>query len=225
MPALAAGPKYHYADPKLDDEIENIYHDLKFPNIVNGRASTMTITYVSASTISVSGTITASTATVSHLNVTTITGLPAVSGTILQAVEFTTGTASSSTSSTYATTLSSFSFTPISATSTIYVFFSHPFRAINTNLTAAVTCGVRLKRHSTVLRTWDQVSVVRTSPAIATAAFFQFQTTHFYKDSPGTTSPIWYSTEFNNNGTGSCLIDNIISGTQYSMMLVIEVKT
>jgi len=43
--AWAGGPKYTYPSPKgMDDEMNNIYHDLKYPNIINGTASTMTVT-------------------------------------------------------------------------------------------------------------------------------------------------------------------------------------
>jgi hypothetical protein len=45
LPALsfAAGPKYAYQDPRLNDEMENIYHDIT--NVPNGRykASSMTL--------------------------------------------------------------------------------------------------------------------------------------------------------------------------------------
>lgn len=42
---FANGPKYTYPEvPGLDDEMNNIYHDLKYPNILNGTASTFTIT-------------------------------------------------------------------------------------------------------------------------------------------------------------------------------------
>ena len=43
--ALANGPKYTYPEvPGLDDEMNNIYHDIKNPVINYGTASTMTIT-------------------------------------------------------------------------------------------------------------------------------------------------------------------------------------
>lgn len=51
--AFARGPKHSFRDPALNDELDNIYKDISFPKIINGTASTMTVTFVSVSTTSV----------------------------------------------------------------------------------------------------------------------------------------------------------------------------
>jgi hypothetical protein len=51
---LAGGPKYTYRDtPGLDDEMNNVYHDIKYPVIQYGSVSSETVTFITAS----SGTI------------------------------------------------------------------------------------------------------------------------------------------------------------------------
>lgn len=42
-PCLAGGPKYGYSDPKLDDEINNIYHDIASVTKGDVRISSVTI--------------------------------------------------------------------------------------------------------------------------------------------------------------------------------------
>lgn len=73
-PVFADGPKYSYpTSPTLDDEIRNIYHDLKYPNWVYAKGSSATVTYINSSSITVIQ-INASTGT--------ITNFTASSGTI-----------------------------------------------------------------------------------------------------------------------------------------------
>lgn len=52
-PCLAGGPKWNYSDPKLNDEMGNIYKDI--PNVLKGnvRISSVTIGTMTASSISV----------------------------------------------------------------------------------------------------------------------------------------------------------------------------
>lgn len=63
-----AGKRYDFQDPKLNDELDANYKEHSFPNWINARGSSATITYISASTITVNGiatgTLTASTGTV-----------------------------------------------------------------------------------------------------------------------------------------------------------------
>lgn len=47
--------KYGFKDPHLDDEFVNNYKEHSFPNIVNGRASTMTVTQLNVGTMTVTG--------------------------------------------------------------------------------------------------------------------------------------------------------------------------
>ncbi len=48
---MAAGPKYNFTDPKLNDELQNVYFDIR--NVLNG--STVTIRNLSVSSITVTG--------------------------------------------------------------------------------------------------------------------------------------------------------------------------
>lgn len=57
-PCLASGPKYNFKDPRLNDELANIYKDGSFPNISIGRASTMTVTQLNVSSITATGSVT-----------------------------------------------------------------------------------------------------------------------------------------------------------------------
>lgn len=56
QPALAACPRYQSADVNTQQEIQGICHDLQYPSISIGSASTMTITQLNVSTITISGT-------------------------------------------------------------------------------------------------------------------------------------------------------------------------
>lgn len=50
-PCLASGPKYKYSDPKLDDEINNIYHDIESVTKGDVRISSVTISTLSVTSI------------------------------------------------------------------------------------------------------------------------------------------------------------------------------
>jgi len=50
-PCLAGGPKYRYTDPKLDDEINQIYHDIESVTKGDVRISSVTISTLSVTSI------------------------------------------------------------------------------------------------------------------------------------------------------------------------------
>lgn len=52
---LLASQKYGFKDPHVDDEFVNNYREHQFPNIINGKASTMTVTQLNVSTMTVTG--------------------------------------------------------------------------------------------------------------------------------------------------------------------------
>lgn len=55
-PLWGDGPKYSYPEsPKLNDEITNIYRDLRYPNAVYTRTSSMTVTQLNVSSITLNG--------------------------------------------------------------------------------------------------------------------------------------------------------------------------
>ena len=66
FPAFAGGP-FGFDDPKLNHEFQQNAYEHSYPNIVNGRASTMTITQLNVSSITATGYSTFSSATVTNL--------------------------------------------------------------------------------------------------------------------------------------------------------------
>lgn len=54
VPSFAAGPKYGFTDPKLDDEFVNVYHDISYPKIIDGKANKLTVTNLTVSTATIS---------------------------------------------------------------------------------------------------------------------------------------------------------------------------
>lgn len=57
-PLWADARKYSYSDPKLNDELDNVYHDLLYLKAVNVTASTGTFTQLNVSSISITGSVT-----------------------------------------------------------------------------------------------------------------------------------------------------------------------
>lgn len=118
----AGGPKYTYPSPPsppgLDDEMQNVYHNISYPTINYGTASSMTVTSLSISTVtSVSSAtftnLSATNATVGTLNVTSAYQYLANSLVkIVQIASFSTGSPSSNTTGTFASTNLSMPFTP-----------------------------------------------------------------------------------------------------------------
>jgi hypothetical protein len=83
-PLMADGPKYKYSDPHLDDEITNIYHDLKYQKGVIVTNSTGTFTLVKTSTITVGLAIissgSATSFNIAHSTITNLTVTGATQG-------------------------------------------------------------------------------------------------------------------------------------------------
>ncbi len=77
-PLLASGPKNRFDDASLNDEMVNIYKDLRNPNINYGTASTMTITNLTVTTCSGCGGGATSSVTTSTLTVTSSVTLQGV---------------------------------------------------------------------------------------------------------------------------------------------------
>lgn len=65
----SGGPKYNHKNALLDEEFENNYHDHSFPNIVYGKASTMTVTQLNVSSVTMTGSL--SGLSITSLNLTT----------------------------------------------------------------------------------------------------------------------------------------------------------
>lgn len=106
-PALADGPRFSFKDSLVQQEFENVYHDLKYPAISNGTATTFTITG----------------STITSLHVGSLTGfsVPAASGKLKQVVSSRTTSSTAVTSTSYTDTALSATITPTAATSSILV--------------------------------------------------------------------------------------------------------
>lgn len=55
VPCFASGPKYVFDDPKLNDELDNVYHDIG--NVLKG--SSTTVRFINGSSMTLTGTFTA----------------------------------------------------------------------------------------------------------------------------------------------------------------------
>lgn len=128
---------------------------------------------------------------------------------VLSIIEGTTTSSATSSSSTYATTNLSQAIVPASSASKIHVRAILPVRAIfSGSVTTTVIAGLRIKRDSTVIRTWDQAVAYRDTANAAVTGFTEFLIPIEVYDSPATGSSVTYSVEFNSSGGGSVLIDN-----------------
>lgn len=111
---LAGGPKYKYENPKLNDEVESVYHDIR--NVLNGTIGPLTISSATISSATVSALI-VSTGTFDVLSVGGSTRL----GRLKQRIVHITTSQTSTTSNTFQTTASTVTFNPTNVSSTITV--------------------------------------------------------------------------------------------------------
>ena len=51
VPCFAGGPKYGHESAKLDDEFVNVYHDISYPKIINGKAHKLNVGQMEAETL------------------------------------------------------------------------------------------------------------------------------------------------------------------------------
>ena len=208
----ADGPLYKHSDKYINQEFVNAYQDIRTQG--GGVEDPLTIGGIIVSTI------TASSATITALTVGALSGVNL--GKVRKITEFdNAGADSTSTTAVWAATnLTSGSYTPLSSVNNLLIFVIHSIRPDWTNTTSVVQCDLRLKRDSTVVRTWTQAALVRTNPAIATSAIVQFPTVGTYVDTVQSASARTYTTEFQNNGAvGSIRIN---SSTYGSYMVIVE---
>lgn len=110
--SYANGPKYMFSDPKLNDELDNIYHDIRFGGSVS---DPLTIGSIVVSTITVSS------ATITNLTVTNLVG----GGTLLRSSQTSTTTDFTTTSATpVIITGMSITLTPVTISSRFKLTFS-----------------------------------------------------------------------------------------------------
>lgn len=72
-PAVAQLNYHGYESAEINQEFDKIYYQLKYPNIINGRASTMTVVQLNVSTVAAVGLITASSMSATHVSGSTAT--------------------------------------------------------------------------------------------------------------------------------------------------------
>lgn len=121
-PVLASGPKHDFDDPKLDDEVISIYHDMNYLRSVNVQASTGTFTYLNVSTITaISGTI--------GKSATNSCGY--LKGSIVQVLQSSNTVSTSTTGNTYVTTNLSKAITPLCNTDLVLVSVSGTIQISN----------------------------------------------------------------------------------------------
>ena len=119
--AFAGGPKYRYQDPKLNDEVDNIYHDID--SVLKGTLGPLTISSVTVTSATVNSLI-VNTSTITNLTVTSITGLTL--GKIRQAITATSTSNFSTNNSAFQTTNLTASITPTSSSSRVLIVASGP---------------------------------------------------------------------------------------------------
>ncbi len=196
-PLWADGPKYAYPDPRMNDEMHNIYHDLKYINAVTVKASTGTFIYINVSSIT-ARTITTSSITAPSLTVTNINGAPyaapSLAGKIYQIITSTTSTTTLNTTVTYIDTALTATITPSAATSKIVVM------SVN-NVTNGTTAETNIKHQ----RTTGAVDLTsRGVWGIPTSQ--RGMITLIDVDSPNSTSAITYRVRIaNRSGTGTAV--------------------
>lgn len=215
--AFADGPRFEHKDPILNQEVINIYQDIR--NAGGGSSVTIDPLSISSATIS-SATITSlatiSSATITNVTIATATIGNFVKGTIVQMAQGTDTTYTSGSGTTYADTGLSLSFTPKFATSTFLIIISQPVGM--TNIAGTVKC--RLLRDATEVI--SGLYHYLNNPDTDTESNRAITLT---TDSTGSTSTVTYKTQCGNRvGTWTWFSDGDGSLPDRSVIIVIEVK-
>lgn len=137
----------------------------------------------------------------------------AISGLVKQIAHMSTTTEDTTTSATFADTSLTLSFTPVSASSTIYVFVNH--NGANGS-SAGIKGSVRLMRDSTVLQVIaDEVRYIHTSNAAIA---------YVYSESSPGTSAVTYHTEFAEPASGTFYLQSSFDAiSSASSLTIVEV--
>lgn len=198
-PCLATGQRYGptYDSPRTNLEFQNAYQQIRSPDIGTGTASTMTITYLNVSTINVTGTVSG------------------IKGLILQSLD--SGALISSTAtvtSVFARSGIQFTFTPKASNSKMNLRFTGNLRDSNTS---ADVCFVTLEKNGTNLAANDHfvdINVNTGANAFDIPASFTYTDT--LTSAASTTYEIYFRTSavaatctLNNNGTAVLQADEI----------------
>ncbi len=204
--ACYAGPKYGYQDPHLDDELDNVYHDIQYPVISSGKATKFNAALLTVSTMTVSS------ATITNLSVTNLAGITV--GKIKQMVKATTTSPTATTSSTYQNTGLTANITPSSSSSLILIIASCGSLR-NTN-PATTNATLTLARGGSNLVGANGILSVGTS-ALATG--IDMPTTFAYVDSPASTSSLTYTVQVRSSDNVNSVSFNVQSETASIVLL------
>lgn len=200
-------------------EFLDVYHDLEFPNIVNGRASTMTVTQLNVSTMTLSGRI--------QFKDGTTQNTAASAAKVFQVLMSSASDSATSTSATYADTGLIRSITPSSASHGILILVTQVGQANTSTGQTVAIAGYRILRGATNIfedtqawgLNWTNVDTGNlTNGNTYTSGFV-------YCDSPATTSATIYKTQFNriSGSDGSVGINR--SSTNNGVMILMEVDS
>lgn len=215
--ALASGPKNRFEDPLINDELINIYKDLKNPTINFGTASSFTVTSLTVSSMTVSsftvvnGTVKTKLTVPNGVASTDAAAFGQIGASILKQAPVVTYTATAftTTSNALQTTNCTATITPTSASSRILVFAQGTAKDNSASITEVLT----LARGTTDL-TADGGLQTYSANSVTPASLF-------YVDSPATTSATTYNVRIRNS-------DNVTTvgfGTGFGqVMILMEVQ-
>lgn len=185
-PCFAGGPKYGHTPAKVDDEFKNVYHDLQYPNIINGSARTFSITGKGTVPNGVNSTDAAAYGQVKVIQTVTATNNI---------------TANPGASQTYIDSGLTATITPTSTNNKVRVTVFHRLKVSQTsNPSSEVAMKVRIVRGSTSIKeTFNALGYTTDN-----AAFSLYGTySDSVLDTPATTSATIYKTQVANyQGTG-----------------------
>lgn len=142
---------------------------------------------------------------------------------ILQAITGSTSTSASSTSSTYADTNLSATITPSSTSSQILIFVAQSTMASTTGAQSIAIGGLQILRDSTVLTTTSRGWGYGLGAALQIDSMRTY-TSMSHLDSPSTTSPITYKTQFNRlaGSDGTVIVQQAGASTSYIVLMEVN---
>lgn len=210
-PAFSSGPKYHYKEPLLDDEVQNVYHDIR--NVLSGTIPSLSVSSLTATSIGVS-TITASSATITNLTVTGTLTVSGALGKLVRVSSCTSSTAFSTTSSAFQATNLACATSLSSATNWVKISVASMLRNGNTN---ATNLFWSLDRSGTDLGAGSSGGFGRLDSSLATLRI-DTPVSFFYVDAPGTTSSRTYTATIRSDDNTT----SVTFGTSGTQVMVLE---
>lgn len=202
-PALAEGPIFHHADKYLDQEIKNIYNDIRGPRIGVGSASTMTVAQLNVSTITISGT---------PANANDAAKFSQIK--YFQIVTSSSTASTSTTSTTFVDTVLKRNITPTSASSKILILAASEIGGLVASKSAFIT----IARNGTDLSGGSGFS---SDILVNASGAFRQPWAAAYLDSPATTSATSYSIQIKNGVAGGI---NLNDNGGVATMYLVEVQ-